>query len=495
MARLEKILIVDDTASSRQLLSSMLAAAGYAVEECGDGAQALILCSQKRYCMVLLDLMMPVMDGLTACTKLRQSFSYSELPIMVITSREEFEMLPEVLRAGANDFIAQPINREVLLARVHNQLEIFASARQAERVLEIQSTMMEALPQALAVVAEDGGIVHANKSWRELCGGDGGSSFDQSIQRLYGGDFERQLRELRAEALEDSAVHIDREFTADTATASTIQVSSRPIALRRDAPLRLWLLRDVTQARQIERRMHERIRLDSVALLVKGVAHNFNNIMGGILGAAEILERYLPEGERPQRAMDLIRRGAQAAAKLTNKLALFSGLGRTTDDMQVDNLEELIGALALMAQERVGSRVTVSHSVVSGLPKVGIGVAPLIEMTNHILANAIEAIPDSGTIVIAAARDASGRNVEISIRDTGVGMSAETVSRAFEPFFTTKNLDERNSIGIGGQGLGLWNVYNLLRACDGDIAVQSALGQGTTVTIKIPLVEEAGLRV
>jgi signal transduction histidine kinase len=193
--------------------------------------------------------------------------------------------------------------------------------------------------------------------------------------------------------------------------------------------------------------------------------------------------------------MDLIRRGAQAAAKLTNKLALFSGLGRTTDDMQVDNLEELIGALALMAQERVGSRVTVSHSVVSGLPKVGIGVAPLIEVTNHILANAIEAIPDSGTIVIAAARDASGRNVEISIRDTGVGMSAETVSRAFEPFFTTKNLDERNSIGIGGQGLGLWNVYNLLRACDGDIAVQSALGQGTTVTIKIPLVEEAGLRV
>jgi len=116
-------------------------------------------------------------------------------------------------------------------------------------------------------------------------------------------------------------------------------------------------------------------------------------------------------------------------------------------------------------------------------------------VANHVMANAIEAIPNRGEIEISAKLDATARNVEIAIRDTGVGMSPETVSRVFEPFFTTKNLDERNSIGIDGHGLGLWNVYNLLRTCDGEISVQSKLGQGTTVVVRIPMVIEGTTKV
>lgn len=485
---MEKILIVDDTASNRFLLKTILSSAGYAVSESEDGATAVSLCGQMRPSLVLMDIMMPVMDGIEACRKLRESFSSVELPVMVITSREEAEVLPEALRAGANDYISKPINREVLLARVRNQLEISTARQEALRSLEIQSTMMQTLPQALAIVASNGTIIDANRLWTEAGGGTRRSQITESFDGLFGGSFARNFGELQAELLKDPALIIDREFDVTEPSPRFVHALSKPIEIRGGERLRLWLLLDITQTRELERKINERIRLESVSMLVRGVAHNFNNILGGILGAAELLERYLPEGDRPKRAMAIIRKGAQAASALTKKLSIFSGLNRESDELWVENLEEVLGAIVLMTQEQVESRIEISSIVAKDMPKIGIGIAQFIEVANHIIANAIEAIPDRGKITIDAKVDASGRNVEISFADSGVGMSPKTVARAFEPFFTTKNLDVRNSIGIDGHGLGLWNVYNLLRACEGDISVQSKLAHGTTVTVKLPII-------
>ncbi|NDC39031.1 MAG: response regulator, partial [Proteobacteria bacterium] len=480
---MQKILIVDDTASNRFLLRTILTSAGYSVAESADGPEALSHCLNQPPALVLLDIMMPEMDGIEVCKRLRERFSAVELPVVVITSREEAEVLPEALRAGANDYIAKPINREVLLARVRSQLEIAAARQEALRSLEIQTTMMESLPQSLAIVGGDGVLVHANRSWKEAGGQAAPSPVTASFNTLFRGVFAGSLSEINAQLSNDADSKIDREIESTGDEARFVQIILRPIQIRGGERLTLWLLRDVTQTRELERKLNERIRLESVAMLVRGVAHNFNNILGGVLGAAEILERYLPEGDRPKRAMAVIRQGTQSAAKLTKKLSLFSGLGRSSDDLYVENLEEVLGAITLMTQEKVGDRITIYTRVAPGIPQMAIGVAQFIEVANHIIANSIDAIPGSGKIEIGARLHPSGKVVEVAICDTGIGMSPEIVARAFEPFFTTKNLDERNSIGIDGHGLGLWNVYNLLRACGGDISVQSKLGQGTTVVL------------
>jgi two-component system cell cycle sensor histidine kinase/response regulator CckA len=223
-------------------------------------------------------------------------------------------------------------------------------------------------------------------------------------------------------------------------------------------------------------------------MLLRGVAHNFNNVLGGVLGAAEILERYVEQGERPRRALRIIRQGSESAAALTRKLSIFSGVGRAEDDLNMGELHEVLDAIILMHQSQVGDRVSLSLEVPTDLPQIGISLDKFIEVINHLLLNAIEAIPDSGNIVVAAKLSAAKDSVSVSIKDSGVGMSPETVQRVFEPFFTTKNLDTRNAIGIEGHGLGLWNVYNLIHACGGEISVQSKVGEGTNVSVLIPVI-------
>lgn len=484
---MERILIVDDTDSARFLVRTILSSAGYDVLECKDGKSALEACLSDPPQLLVLDLMMPGVDGIQVCRELRSRYSEIDLPIVVVTAKDESEALPEVLKAGANDYISKPISREVLLARVKNQIATSRARKETQELLGIQSAIVEALPQALAITSAERQVVHANQSWKTLVGDAQVSKLSDSFDRLCGGSFAKVLHELLVLAQENPELELDRELTSPTGDIRNIHLISRPIQIEPDKTFRLWLLRDLTRTRELERRVNERMRLESVGMLVRGVAHNFNNVLGGVLGAAEILERYIDEDERPRRALRIIRQGSESAAALTKKLSIFSGVSRSEDEVNVEDLREVLEAIILMHQSQVGDRVSLSLDAPSNLPRLGISLDKFVEVVNHLLLNAIEAIHGSGTIVVAALPSDARDKVSVSIKDNGVGMSPETVQRVFEPFFTTKNLDARHSIGIEGHGLGLWNVYNLIQSCGGEISVQSRLGGGTTVSVSIPV--------
>lgn len=485
---MERILVVDDTDSARFLVRGILSSAGYEVLECKDGQAAIAACLSDPPELIILDLMMPGVDGLQVCRELRSRYSEIELPIVVVTAKDESEALPEVLKAGANDYLSKPISKEVLLARVRNQIATSHARRETQELVEIQSAIVEALPQALAIASAEGQILHANRSWKAVVGAPQVKKLSESFDLLYAGNFAKALQELLALVQLDPEIELDRELSSSAGDVRHIHLVSRPIHTEPGKILRLWLSRDLTRTRELERRVNERMRLESVGMLVRGVAHNFNNVLGGVLGAAEILERYVEQGERPRRALRIIRQGSESAAALTRKLSIFSGVGRAEDDLNMGELHEVLDAIILMHQSQVGDRVSLSLEVPTDLPQLGISLDKFVEVLNHLLLNAIEAIPDSGNIVVAAKLSAAKDSVAVSIKDSGVGMSPETVQRVFEPFFTTKNLDTRNAIGIEGHGLGLWNVYNLIHACGGEISVQSKVGEGTNVSVLIPVI-------
>jgi len=124
-----KILIVDDVASERLLLASLLSRHGYEVESCDSGEAALDRLDGGGVSLVLLDLYMQGIDGLTVCKEIRKSRSREELPVVLVTAEESGELVAGGIRAGANDYICKPFDRQVLLARIENQVALL-QARQ-----------------------------------------------------------------------------------------------------------------------------------------------------------------------------------------------------------------------------------------------------------------------------------------------------------------------------------------------------------------------------
>ena len=138
-----RILVVDDELVNRDILARRLTSRGYLVESATDGQRALDLLSGERYDLVLLDIMMPVMDGLTALKKLRLSFSAAQLPVIMATARDGSEDVVAALGAGSNDYVTKPIDFPVLLARMDTQLrlkkateELAASYERIKREIE-----------------------------------------------------------------------------------------------------------------------------------------------------------------------------------------------------------------------------------------------------------------------------------------------------------------------------------------------------------------------
>jgi len=255
------------------------------------------------------------------------------------------------------------------------------------------------------------------------------------------------------------------------------------------------LLATGLQRAQSEEALKHAQRLESVGQLTGGIAHDFNNLLTVIQGNLQVLE------ERPALAGDAhsvqllgaAMRATRRAAELTGKLLAFARR-QVLQPTPVD-VGAMIGSLADMLRRTVDQRIRIEADIQSGCPQVMADPGQLESALLNIAINARDAMPDGGrlhftckavdTLPAGLRReldDPSARGehfVAISIADNGFGMPEEVKERAFEPFFTTK--------GAGrGTGLGLSTVYGFIKQSKGAIAIDSALGAGTTVTLYIP---------
>ena len=235
-------------------------------------------------------------------------------------------------------------------------------------------------------------------------------------------------------------------------------------------------VQDVTAERLVEERLRHSSRMDAVGQLAGGVAHDFNNMLGAIVSASELL-RLEPLSLDAADAVSTILTAATQAAGLTRQLLLFSrkeSSRRTPTDLHV----VLADALTIL-QRTLGSRITV---VVQRLATHTAMLADGPQLSNALInlaINARDAMPDGGTLTFRTVDDSPGV-IRLEVVDTGTGMGPEVLSHIFDPFFTTK---ERGR----GTGLGLATVDAAVRAHEGEISVQSAPGQGTTFQLRLPL--------
>jgi len=260
-------------------------------------------------------------------------------------------------------------------------------------------------------------------------------------------------------------------------------------------PLGGWLLarrerRAQDSQRRLERQLAESQKMEAIGKLAGGVAHDFNNMLTAILGYASLIVEDAPAGSPIREQAGQIRRAAESAGALTQKLLAFSR--RQVLQTNQFDFTGMLENLLLLVRRVIGENITVTSDAEPGLWPVLADPSQVEQSILNLAINARDAMPDGGTLQIAA-RNAPRPNgerrvdgdvrpgdyVQITVSDTGTGMDKSTRSRMFEPFFTTKPHGK-------GTGLGLSTVYGFVRQCGGYIRVTSAVGLGTSIELLLP---------
>ena len=493
------VLVVDDTRTNRFLLVSILKSQGYEVAEAVSGVECLEYCARQLPDTVLLDFMMPDLDGIAVCRKLRENYAKASLPIIMVTAKMEGADVKSAIDAGANDYITKPVDRVSLLARLENQLlmarshqELKRQRQLVERSLELQKAMGDVLPEALLVHDPSGHIVYENEKFRQYCGGDSPANLVQAFASVFDGALLDFLSTNYSYMSEDPARVLEREVEVKHARYKNIEVITRPIKLDAGGALRLWVWRDLTHVRELEERIKQQMKLETVATFAAGVAHNFNNIMGSILGAAELLRKLNKAEPRAARLLKVIDKSIESGRKLTRRMATVVRRDVGGSGVKRERLIDLIQQICAIQQALIGDKIRYEIDVAAELPLVEINPINLTDILANILNNAADAISVSGEIRVESFYKPKSKFIELVISDTGSGMPERVLEKVFEPFYSTKNLDTRNGVSMEGHGLGLWTVHSLLSECGGSISIQSAEGQGTKVFLTLPVLQGPG---
>ena len=250
------------------------------------------------------------------------------------------------------------------------------------------------------------------------------------------------------------------------------------------------------RTRELERRRDEldRIRkLDALSLLTGGVAHDFSNLLTVVLGNLEMLRARIDDDES-RHSLAQACEAAELGAQLTDRLLSFPR--RRSQQADAVDLDEAISGMLDLLRRALDGGIKIDIRLASDLPRILVDEAQLRSALFNVAINARDAMPNGGTATIEASLEkvdadrarsfgdmAPKRYVALSVADTGTGMTRDTRRRAFEPFFTTKETR-------AGTGLGLSMVYEFARQSGGHATLDSELGQGTTVTLFLPLAEE-----
>jgi PAS domain S-box-containing protein len=250
--------------------------------------------------------------------------------------------------------------------------------------------------------------------------------------------------------------------------------------------------RDVTERNLMQGQLQQAMKMEAIGRLAGGVAHDFNNLLTAIGGNVElarmqrlepVLDDYLGE----------IQRAVKSAVSLTSQLLSFSR--RQVIEDRVINLGNLVNETKNMLARLLGEDVDLRVSMADRLGLVRLDPGQLEQVLVNLSINARDAMPNGGRLSIEGSnvdldenyaathpQATAGKYVQLSVRDTGQGMSAQVKHRIFEPFFTTKPKGR-------GTGLGLATTFGIVKQAGGSIEVYSELGMGTTFTIYLPRVD------
>jgi PAS domain S-box-containing protein len=259
------------------------------------------------------------------------------------------------------------------------------------------------------------------------------------------------------------------------------------------------IARDITERKRLEEELLQSQKMEAVGRLAGGIAHDFNNILTAILGYSDLLIGQIDDTQPMYKHLSEIRKAADFAASLTHQLLAFSR--RQPLFLRVFNINDTVRKMNKMLERVLGEQIQIRTVFDAEIGRIKVDPGQLEQVLLNLCVNARDAMPKGGAITIRTQDVAyflddvepvnempAGEYVKLTVSDTGTGMTPEVKKHIFEPFFTTKEQGH-------GTGLGLATCYGIVKQSGGYIAVDSAVGEGTTFSIYLPRVEESGEKV
>jgi two-component system, cell cycle sensor histidine kinase and response regulator CckA len=358
-------------------------------------------------------------------------------------------------------------------------------------VVEQIQGLLAALPLGLALADRDGRFLFLNEAFCRA------ASLPAGAKPIYPGDL--VVKEDKA-AVADTV----RRFASGQALTGDIAIrlreaSEEPVALS-IAGLRglgeaavLLSLKDNSEESKLKRQIAQASKMQAIGQLAGGVAHDFNNILTGILGHCDLmLMRHTP-GDSDYDDIQQIRNNSNRAAALTRQLLAFSR--QQTLRPQILQLPDVVSEISNLLKRLLGETVTLEVKHGRNLGPVRADPGQLEQVIVNLVVNARDAMPRGGTVTIQtySVSRADVRKLgsdilpivdysAVSVADTGTGIAPELLTKIFEPFFTTKDVGK-------GTGLGLSTVYGIVKQSGGFIFADSKLNEGTSFVIYLPVHE------
>ncbi len=386
------ILLVDDLPENLQILSNMFKNNSHTILVATSGKEALALVHKVYPDIILLDIMMPEMDGFEVCLELKTNRDTKNIPIIFITAKDEPQTIAKGFELGAVDYVTKPFNSTELRARVNTQIR---EKKNRDLILEMNARL-------------------------------------------------RQEMKIRQQISEEKA--------------------------------------------KIESQVGHTRKMEAIAALAGGVAHEFNNALNVITGSIELLKMSHSDDAIIMKNVNRMLASSDRMVHLTSQLLAYARGGKYRPDIM--SLGLFVKQSLPILQHTIKNTIHLETDLDQDRFRIEADSVQMQMVLSDILTNASEAIEKEGVIRITTQDlfvDQTllkehpelklGPYVCLTIQDNGEGMNAETLAKVFEPFFTTK---------FHGRGLSLAAVYGIIKNHNGFISLDSELGTGATVRIYIP---------
>jgi two-component system NtrC family sensor kinase len=507
-----QIVLIDDEEDIREVMTIALQDAGYKVDTAADGATGLQLCEDTSPQIVITDIRMPGIDGLQVLETIKKK--YPDIEVIVATAFGEMDLAIRALQLDASDFITKPISDEALYLALKRARERFNSRKQLKDYTTLlEKEKAETSQELLKSIAFQRNLIESSMDGILGCeGNDTVVTYNQSMEQILGyektevlhkmtlkqffpaGELERFKKELSSNTYGGKKRLILYETTlkAKSGREIPVQVSANLLFEQGRENGLVCFFRDLREIRKLEREVSDQARIlhqdkmMSLGRLAASVVHEINNPLSGILNYLRLMSRILYQGslsedrrEKFQRYLDLVENETKRCSQIVSSLLSFSRISPPTfDHVQID---ELLQRCILLSQHKLElSNIRLESSIQPNLPPVEGDFNQLQQCVINLIFNAIDAMPEGGTLALNSRWDGNSAKVIITVRDSGRGIPPENLPHIFEPFFTTKN----EGYGVG---LGLSTVYGIIERHKGTINVESQPGQGTAVMLELPV--------
>ncbi|MDF1882324.1 response regulator [Sulfurimonas sp. SAG-AH-194-C21] len=372
---------------------------------------------------------------------------------------------------------------------------------QANKILADQhkrtQLTLESIGDAVVTTDTQANITYMNKTAERLTGWTKEDAMDKKVSEVlhiinsYTKETVRNpiykvLEDLKVALLDTHSILVSKdglEFNVSDSAAPIFDSNNELVGA-------ILVCHDITEAYQIEEALRRSQKMEAIGQLSGGIAHDFNNQLGVVVGYLDFLEEEYEEGDKQLKWIRTAMKASQRCIDLTKQLLSFSRV--KTKDKTTLNVNTVIKDMDMMLKRSITPEIELEVVYEDSSWLVDIDAGELQDAILNLTINARDAMPDGGKLRIETANkylDAayirlhsekiSGEYCEITISDTGTGMSKETLEKVFEPFFTTKDKSQ-------GTGLGMSMVYSFMQRFDGFVHIYSEIGYGTEIKLYLP---------